>query len=59
MSNLLFCCSIFYKFKLPFVVIFNKCDVADSKIPLDWVRNYDSFLEALTKSDNYLATLSK
>lgn len=43
MSNLLFCCSIFYKFKLPMVVVFNKCDAADSKVPLNWLRDYDLF----------------
>jgi 50S ribosomal subunit-associated GTPase HflX len=41
------------------VVVFNKCDVADSKIPLNWLRDYDSFTEALKNKDNYLSTLSK
>ncbi|CAD8171178.1 unnamed protein product [Paramecium octaurelia] len=59
MSNLLFSCSIFYKFKLPMVIVFNKCDVADSKQPLEWLRNYDSFTEALKNKDTYLSTLSK
>ena len=59
MSNLLFCCSIFYKMKLPTLVAFNKSDIADSNIPIDWLRNYDSFTDALSQNPNYLSTLSK
>lgn len=32
MSNMLYACSIFYKTKLPMVVVFNKTDVASHKV---------------------------
>lgn len=44
MSNMLFCCSIFYKLKLPIIVVFNKSDVANSEILVDWMKDYDKFL---------------
>jgi signal recognition particle receptor subunit beta len=45
--------------KIPLVVAFNKCDVADAKIPLEWIENYEKFMEALSKRGNYLSTLNK
>ncbi len=44
MSNMLFCCSIFYKMKLPMIVVLNKEDVADKNLVLDWLKDYDKLL---------------
>jgi len=41
MSNMIFCCSIFYKMKLPMVLVFNKSDVADKERVLKWMTDYD------------------
>ena len=58
MSNMLYCCrydfkiyykinlyflSIFYKMKLPMIVIMNKSDIADSDKLIDWKNDYDKF----------------
>lgn len=59
MSNMLFACSILYKMKLPMLIVFNKCDVADSAVPINWMKDFDSFIEAIKKNDNYLSTLSR
>jgi hypothetical protein len=59
MSNLLFCCSIFYKMKLPLVLVFNKCDAGDASLPLSWMEDYTKFQEALTQRGTYLSTLNK
>jgi hypothetical protein len=45
--------------KLPMVLIFNKVDVASAKEPLEWIRDYDKFVEACKSRDTYLTTLSK
>jgi len=59
MSNMLFCCSILYKLKLPILVVFNKSDVADASIPIKWMKDYDSFIDAIKSNENYLSTLSR
>ena len=50
MSNMLFCCSILYKTKLPIVVVFNKNDIADASVPIGWMKNFDLFMVLLTYS---------
>lgn len=47
MSNMLFCCSIFYKCKLPIIVVFNKCDVENTDTLATWLKDYDKFLVIL------------
>lgn len=47
MSNMLFCCSILYKTKLPIVVVFNKSDIADANVPIGWMKNFDQFMVLL------------
>lgn len=58
MSNMLFCCSILYKYKLPLIVVFNKCDVFSSDLLIDWMKDYEKFMEAAHKDESYLSTLS-
>ena len=49
MSNLLFCCSIFYKMKLPLIVVFNKCDVADAIKPIEWMQDIQKNINSRNK----------
>ena len=44
MSNMLFCCSILFRLKLPVLLAFNKCDVVKSKEQARWLTDYDVFL---------------
>lgn len=44
MSNMLFCCSILFRLKLPVLLAFNKCDVVKSKEQATWLTDYDVFL---------------
>jgi len=44
MSNMLFCCSIFYKMKLPLIVVMNKEDVADKVRVAEWMQDYEKLL---------------
>lgn len=43
MSNMLYACSILYKTRLPFVVSFNKTDVAPHEFAVEWMSDFDSF----------------
>ncbi|RVE46613.1 hypothetical protein evm_008746 [Chilo suppressalis] len=47
MSNMLYACSILYKTRLPFVVVMNKTDVVDNSYAVEWMRDFESFQEAL------------
>jgi len=40
-------------------VVFNKVDIVECKFAQQWMTDYDSFDEALSKQDNYLASLSR
>ncbi|GAA5883668.1 hypothetical protein JCM1840_007031 [Sporobolomyces johnsonii] len=47
MSNMLYACSILYKTRLPFLLVFNKTDVQSHQFALDWMRDFEAFQEAL------------
>ena len=58
MSNMLYCCSILYKFKLPFIIVFNKTDVQDEEFAKTWMTDFEKFQEALHKrKDSYMNSL--
>eukprot|EP00392_Amoebophrya_sp_AT5.2_P013567 g13696.t1 len=61
MSNMLYACSILYKFQLPFVLSFNKCDVLNCGFVRDvWLKDQQAFSEALRKDEtSYLQSLSR
>jgi hypothetical protein len=47
MSNMLYACSILYKTKLPFIIVFNKTDVQPHDFALEWMQDFEAFQEAL------------
>ena len=47
MSNMMYACSILYKTELPFVIVLNKSDIVSHKFALEWMRDYESFLDAI------------
>ncbi|KAF8059924.1 XPA-binding protein 1 [Lyophyllum atratum] len=47
MSNMLYACSILYKTKLPFILVFNKTDVQPHEFALDWMQDFELFQAAL------------
>jgi GTPase SAR1 family protein len=60
MSNMTYACSIMYKTKLPFVLVFNKTDVIPCEFAKEWMTEFDVFLEALKPSEaGYMASLSR
>lgn len=52
MSNMLYACSILYKTKLPFILVFNKTDVKDWDFAQEWMNDFESFQEALMRKKN-------
>ncbi|PWZ00811.1 hypothetical protein BCV70DRAFT_200078 [Testicularia cyperi] len=47
MSNMLYACSILYKTKLPFILVFNKTDAQPHDFALEWMQDFEKFQEAL------------
>jgi hypothetical protein len=47
MSNMLYACSILYKTKLPFILVFNKTDVQSHQFALEWMQDFEEFQTAL------------
>ncbi|WFD28625.1 hypothetical protein MNAN1_003638 [Malassezia nana] len=47
MSNMLYACSILYKTRLPFVLVFNKIDVQPHEFALEWMHDFEAFQRAL------------
>ena len=47
MSNMLYACSMFYRTRLPLVIVFNKSDVVGSEVCMEWMDDYDTFQEAM------------
>lgn len=57
MSNMLYACSVYYRFNLPFVIVFNKMDL-DHDLPIfEWLRDFSLFQEALQNQENYMTDL--
>lgn len=50
MSNMLYACSILYKFRLPFVLVFNKTDVQPDGFAREWMADFEAFQAALAGS---------
>jgi GTPase SAR1 family protein len=55
MSNMLYACSLFYKSKLPMIMVFNKVDIVDHQFAINWMTNEEEFNEACKGSDNYIS----
>ncbi|MBW0521989.1 hypothetical protein O181_061704 [Austropuccinia psidii MF-1] len=47
MSNMLYACSILYKTRLPFLLVFNKTDAQPHDFALEWMQDFESFQQAL------------
>ncbi|THG93061.1 hypothetical protein EW145_g8486 [Phellinidium pouzarii] len=47
MSNMLYACSILYKTKLPFILVFNKIDAQPHEFALEWMHDFEAFQAAL------------
>ncbi|KAE9413569.1 hypothetical protein Angca_008666, partial [Angiostrongylus cantonensis] len=60
MSNMLYACSILYRTKLPFVVVFNKADIVSPAFAHSWMNDFERFDQALEESrSSFMNDLSR
>jgi hypothetical protein len=60
MSNMLYCCSILYKSRLPVVCAFNKVDVIGSAFAEEWMRDFEAYLAALEgREEEYMSSMNR
>ncbi|WVW81982.1 hypothetical protein I302_103986 [Kwoniella bestiolae CBS 10118] len=50
MSNMLYACSILYKTRLPFIIVFNKTDIQPHDFAIDWMKDFEAYQAALNDS---------
>lgn len=54
---MLYACSILYKTKLPFVLVFNKTDVVSHQFAVEWMTDFEAFQAALQEDTSYMGGL--
>jgi GTPase SAR1 family protein len=57
MSNMLYACSILYKTKLPFLIVFNKTDIVDHEFAVEWMQDFESLQQAVMEDTSYMASM--
>ena len=55
---MLYALSIMYKMKLPLILAFNKVDITKENKVIEWMKDYQSLQEALSKKDDYISSFS-
>jgi len=59
MSNMLYATSLFYKTKLPLILVFTKTDIVKHDFTIEWMTNFESFEEACKVNDTYMGNFTQ
>lgn len=59
MSNMLYACSLYYKSKIPIVLVFTKTDVVKHEFAVQWMTDFDTFDDACRGSDRYMSNFTQ
>ncbi|QDZ24495.1 GPN-loop GTPase [Chloropicon primus] len=59
MSNMLQACSVLYKYKLPMILVYNKCDISRHEFAIEWMKDFENYQQAISTDTSYAASLSR
>uniref|UniRef100_A0A6B2L946 GPN-loop GTPase n=1 Tax=Arcella intermedia TaxID=1963864 RepID=A0A6B2L946_9EUKA len=59
MSNMLYATSLFYKTKLPIILVFTKTDIVKHDFAVEWMTKHEAFEEASKVNDTYMGTFTQ
>ena len=61
MSNMLYASSLYYKNRLPIIIVFNKNDLQAGEFALEWMVDFENYMESLdlVSNESYLANLNR
>jgi hypothetical protein len=59
MSNMLYATSLFYRTRLPLIVVFTKTDIVKHDFALKWMTDSEAFEEACRSNESYMGTFTQ
>jgi len=59
MSNMLYATSLFYKTRLPLILVFTKTDIVKHDFALEWMTDHENFEEACRSNESYMGNFTQ
>jgi len=59
MSNMLYATSLFYRTRLPLIMVFTKTDIVKHDFAVQWMTDYESFEEACKSNESYMGNFTQ
>lgn len=54
MTNMLFCCSVLLRFRVPLIVLISKADLLKERSQIEWMKDYQKLLNSLQSGNQSL-----